>query len=66
MLFPSETDTDLRDDFLAVITRMASRLYGRRPSKRRAEKIKHCVEQAMQEEEEHEGGTRVQIRIRPQ
>lgn len=51
VIFPSDTDNDLVDDFIAVITRMASRLYGRRPSKRRAEKIKACVEQAMKEEE---------------
>ena len=52
VIFPSDTDNDLVDDFIAVITSMASRIYGRRTSKRRAEKIKHCVEQAMQEEDE--------------
>src|SRR5437868_914814 len=51
VLFPSDTDNDLVDDFIAVITSMASRIYGRRISKRRAEKIKQCVEHAMQEEE---------------
>jgi len=35
---------------MAVITSMASRICGRRTSKRRAEKIKHCVEQAMKED----------------
>jgi predicted site-specific integrase-resolvase len=50
VIFPSDTDNDLGDDFIAVITSMASRIYGRRTSKRRAEKIKQCVEQAMQEE----------------
>ena len=50
VIFPSDTDHDLVDDFSAVITSMASRIYGRRTSKRRAEKIKHCVEQAMKEE----------------
>jgi len=49
--FPSDTNNDLVDDFIAVITSMASQLSGRRTSKRRAEKIKHCVEQAMKEEE---------------
>ena len=58
VIFPSETDNDLLDDFIAVITSMASRIYGRRTSKRRAEKIKHCVEQAMKEEE-IESGTRL-------
>jgi predicted site-specific integrase-resolvase len=50
VIFPSDTDNDLVDDFMAVITSMASRIYGRRTSKRRAEKIKQCVEQAMKTE----------------
>jgi putative resolvase len=54
VIFPSDTDNDLVDDFIAVITSIASRIYGRGTSKRRAEKIKACVEQAMQEDE-HEG-----------
>ncbi len=52
VIFPSDTDNDLVDDFLAVITSMASRISGRRTSKRRAEKIKACVESAMKGEEE--------------
>jgi putative resolvase len=52
VIFPSETDNDLVDDFIAIITSMASRIYGRRTSMRRAEKIKQCVEQAMKEEDE--------------
>jgi putative resolvase len=51
MLFPTDTDDELVDDFVAVITSMAARIYGRRQSKRRAKKIKQCVEHAMQEEE---------------
>jgi predicted site-specific integrase-resolvase len=51
VLFPSDTDTDLGDDFSAVITSMASRISGRRTSKRRAEKIKQCVEQVMKAED---------------
>jgi putative resolvase len=51
VIFPSDADTDLMDDFIAVITSMASRIYGRRTSKRRAEKIKQCVEHAMQEDQ---------------
>ena len=47
VIFPSDTDNDLVDDFIAVITSMASQLSGRRTSKRRAEKIKQCVEHAM-------------------
>ena len=49
-IFPSDTDNDLVDDFIAVITNMASRIYGRRTSIRRAEKFKQCVEHAMQED----------------
>ena len=52
VIFPSETDHGLGDDFIAVITSMASRIYGRRTSKRRAEKIKQCVEHAMKAEDE--------------
>ena len=51
VIFPSDTDNDLVDDFIAVITSMASRIYGGRTSKRRAEQIKQCVEHVMQEEE---------------
>src|SRR6266581_601704 len=51
MIFSGDTGDELVDDFVAVITSMAARIYGRRQSKRRAEKIKQCVEQAMQEEE---------------
>ena len=50
VIFPSDTDNDLVDDFIAIITNMASRIYGRRASKKRAEKIKQCVDQAMKEE----------------
>src|SRR5450631_4308145 len=50
MIFASETGDELVDDFVAVITSMAARIYGRRQSKRRAEKIKACVENMMQEE----------------
>jgi predicted site-specific integrase-resolvase len=51
VIFPRDTDNDLGDDFIAVITSMASRISGRRTSKRRAEKIKQCVEQVMQAED---------------
>lgn len=54
IIFPHETGDELVDDFVAIITSMAARIYGRRQSKRRAEKIKQCVEQVMQEEEEAE------------
>ncbi len=48
-IYSSDTGDDLVDDFVAVITSMAARIYGRRNSKRRAERIKACIEQAMQE-----------------
>lgn len=51
VIFPGDTNHDLVDDFIAVITSMASRIYGRRHSKERAEKIKQCVEQVMHREE---------------
>ena len=51
VLFPTDTKHDLVDDFIAVITSMASRIYGRRHSKERVEKIKQCVEQVMKQEE---------------
>lgn len=52
MIFQSDTGDELVDDFVSVITSMAARIYGRRNSKRRAEQIKQCVEQAMKEEVE--------------
>jgi len=51
MIFSSETGDELVDDFVAIITSMAARIYGRRQSKRTASKIKQCVELAMKEEE---------------
>lgn len=51
-VFPDETKDDLVNDFVSVITSMAARIYGRRGSKRRAERIKHCVEQVMKAEDE--------------
>jgi predicted site-specific integrase-resolvase len=54
VLFPSATDNELGDDFVAVITSMAARIHGHRNSRRRAERIKACVERLMQDED---GGT---------
>ncbi len=50
IIFPSDTNHDVVDDFIAVITSMANRLYGRRHSKERAQKIQACVEQVMKQE----------------
>jgi putative resolvase len=52
VIFPSETDNELVDDFVAVITSMCSRIYGRRNSKRRAEQVKKCIEQVMERPDE--------------
>jgi len=52
MIFQSDTGDELVDDFVSVITSMSARIYGRRQSKRCAEKIKQCVESVMQSEEE--------------
>ena len=49
VLFPSDTENDLVDDFVAVITSMASRIYGQRCSRQKAAKIRACVERVMQE-----------------
>ena len=49
-IYPTDTGNDLVDDFVAVITSMAVRLYGRRNATRRAAQmqacVKRCVEQA--------------------
>ena len=50
-IFPDETKDDLVNDFVSIITSMAARIYGKRGSKRRAARIKQCVEQAMQAED---------------
>jgi predicted site-specific integrase-resolvase len=46
-IFPNETQDDLVNDFVSLITSMAARIYGRRSSRRKAERIKQCVEQVM-------------------
>lgn len=50
-IFPSETQDDLVNDCVSLITSMAARMYGRRGSRRRAERIKQCVEAAMKQEQ---------------
>ncbi len=49
VMLPTDTNHDLVDDFIAVIISMASRMYGHRHSKERAEKIKQFVEGVMQQ-----------------
>ena len=51
VVFPDETKDDLVADFIAVITSMSARLYGRRGNKHRAERIRQCIEQAATDEE---------------
>jgi predicted site-specific integrase-resolvase len=49
-IFPSDTGDGLVEDFVAVITSMAARLYGRRNSRRRAQQVKACIEHALRTE----------------
>jgi putative resolvase len=50
VVFPQDTDDDLLNDFVSILTSLAARIYGRRNSRRKAEQIKQCVEQVMQQE----------------
>jgi predicted site-specific integrase-resolvase len=52
VIFPSDTDNELVDDFISVITSMCSRIYGRRNSKRVASQVKKCIEKAMEKPDE--------------
>ncbi len=49
VLFPSDTENELVDDFVAVITSMAARIYGQRNSRQKGARIRACVERVMQE-----------------
>jgi putative resolvase len=60
VVFATDTNNELVDDFVAVITSMAARIYGRRNSKRRAEKVQKCIENVMKEEIPDEGNEGVQ------
>ncbi len=51
VVFPDETKDDLVNDFVSIITSMAARIYGRRGSRRKAERIKQCVEEVMKAED---------------
>ena len=50
VIFPNETKDDLVQDFIAVITSMCARIYGRRGNKRRSEKIRDCIKQVATDE----------------
>jgi predicted site-specific integrase-resolvase len=49
-VFPTDTGDGLVDDFVAVVTSMAARIYGRRNSKRRAQQVKACIDRVMRNE----------------
>ncbi len=61
VIFPSDTDNELVDDFVSVITSMCSRISGKRNSKRVASQVKKCIEKAM--EKLDEDGTGIENRI---
>ncbi|HEX8982859.1 MAG TPA: IS607 family transposase [Ktedonobacterales bacterium] len=50
--FPTDTGDGWVDDFVAVITSMAARIYGRRNAKRRAARIQACVKQCIEQASE--------------
>ena len=47
VIFENDTENELVETIVAVITSMAARIYGRRNSKRRDSQVKECVEQIM-------------------
>ena len=55
VMIESDTKDELVDDFVAVITSMAARIYGGRNSRRAAERVKACVEKAVLEDDSETG-----------
>jgi predicted site-specific integrase-resolvase len=51
-VFPTDTGDGLVDDFVAVITSMAARIYGGRNAKRRAAQMQACVQQCIERADE--------------
>lgn len=51
-IYPSDSGDDLVDDLVAVINSMAARIYGSRPSRHKAERIRACVEQVMKDKDD--------------
>jgi predicted site-specific integrase-resolvase len=50
-VFPTDIGgDDLVDDFVAVVSSMAARIYGRRNSRRRAQQVRACIEHIMRNE----------------
>ena len=56
MIFAGDTGDDLVDDFVAVITSMAARIYGRRGNQHRVAQIKACIEHVMADAQDNKGG----------
>jgi predicted site-specific integrase-resolvase len=54
-VFPTDPGDGLVDDFVAVITSMAARIYGRRNARRRAAHIQACVKQCVEQAEAIDG-----------
>ncbi len=50
VIFPDETQDDLVADFIAIITSMSARIYGRRGNKKRAERIRDCIEKVAKDD----------------
>ena len=50
VIFPHETKDDLIQDFIAVVTSMCARLYGRRGNRNRAERLRECIEKVATDE----------------
>src|SRR6266702_3042136 len=48
VIFETDTNDELVDNFLAVITSVAARLYGRRHAKQRAKCIQQCLSQGLE------------------
>jgi predicted site-specific integrase-resolvase len=48
-VFPTDTGDDLVADFVAVITSMAARLYGRRHSKQRSAHVQQCIKRCVEQ-----------------
>lgn len=42
----SDTQNELVDDFVAIVTSMCARIYGRRQAKRKARSVRDCIERA--------------------
>ena len=47
---PGDTGDDIMDDFVALITSMTARIYGKRGKRKRAERIRQCIVQAAKDE----------------